>query len=87
MAFGGNTATDINTDLGGRAMDPDMALGGRTGSNITMASDGNSGLSHQAAPHHHRFSSSVFAHSTQTAPLQLLSHLSTTYLLTVVVPV
>lgn len=65
MAFGGNTATDINTDLGGRAIDPDMALGGSTGSNITMASDGNSGLSHQAVPHHQRFSSSVFAHSTQ----------------------
>ena len=29
--FGGNTATDINTDPGGKAMDPDTALGGSTG--------------------------------------------------------
>lgn len=59
-------------------MDPDMALGGTTGQDFTVASDGSAGYSPQALPQHPHASSSASFHHAQT--LLLLPCLSTTYL-------
>lgn len=67
-AFGGNTATDTNTDPGGKAMDPDTALGGSTGQTspwLQMATT----LGCPSPP--------LVSSFTSSAPL-ILSHLSTT---------
>lgn len=76
MAFGSNLATNIDPDLCCCiAMNPDMALSGRTGQDLIMASSGRTGYSHQAVP----LSALTSLHIAQALPLLFPSHLFTTY--------
>ena len=67
-------------------MDSDMALGGSFGWNPTMAPGGRAGHSQQATSFHSQVSSSISLHNAQVSSLLFLSHLTTAYLHTVVVP-
>lgn len=69
-----------------RAKDPDKALGGSMDQDFTVALGGISSYSHQADPHYSGISSSVSLHCAHTILLLFLFHLSTTYLLILVVP-
>lgn len=81
IAFGSNTDPSCS-----RITDPDMALSGGMGPDITMTPGDSTGFFHQAVSHHHLVSCSASLHSTQTALLLFLFHLSVTYLLPSLVP-
>lgn len=67
MAFRGNMGHEHQHRLYGcRTMDPDVALRGSRGQDITMASGSSVGYSHQAVPRHSR---STSLHSAQTVPV------------------
>ena len=64
-----------------RAMNSDMVLCSSTGPDNTMASDSSAGLSHQAVPCCLHVSRPTSLLENKLLPLPFLSHLSTTYLL------
>lgn len=64
-----------------RAKDPDIALGGSTGQDLTMPLGGTTNYSHWAVSHYCQVSSSASFHCAYILLLPSLIHLSTTYLL------
>jgi hypothetical protein len=64
-----------------RAIDPDVATGGNTGQNPTMALGGITCYSHHAVPHYRPVSTSASLHCAHILLFLFLSHFSTTYLL------
>ena len=58
------------------AMNPDIALSGRSGGDFTIAPGGGTGNS-QVTPLQRQFFSSISLHDTQATPLLFLSHLTT----------
>ena len=73
MAFGGN----VSHGPQGHRLRRGSRLGDSMGQDLTMASDGRVGYSHQALPHHPYISNSSSFHPTHTVLLFFLSHLST----------
>lgn len=79
MTFGGNIGHEATDSCCYSAMDPDMALFCSMGWDLTRASGGSAGYSHQAVPHHPHISSSVSFIVHKLFLLLFAFHLSTTY--------